>query len=308
MDPQEIRLDAGEQIFFGDQLALIKARTYDVQHKALKALQLLPVSSDQDAGADHIIWHSFDKVGVAKIVSDYANDYPRVDIGGEEHISPIKEIGSSYGYSIKEIRRAQKAGISLDAKRAEATRRATDEKQDAIAWMGDQKSKLPGFINHPGITEYVAGNNTLGTSKAWADKTPDEIVKDFAGLITAGPESTKGIEQPDTVILPLSNFNLLQNTPYGTNRDKTIMKFIRENYPQITKIDWVPDLADAGENKTTRTMAYARDPLKVEVQIPQRFEQMPPQLNGKTYEILCSQGTGGTIVYYPQSVVFCDGL
>ena len=66
MNPQEIRLDAGEQIFFGDQLALIKARTYDVQHKALKALQLLPVSSDQDAGADHIIWHSFDKVGVAK--------------------------------------------------------------------------------------------------------------------------------------------------------------------------------------------------------------------------------------------------
>lgn len=308
MDPKnEMHLDAAEKVFFDDQLALIKSRTYDVQYKALKALTLLPVSTEQDPGAEHIAWFSFDKVGVAKLVADYANDYPRVDIGGEEHISPIKEIGASYGYSIKEIRRAQKAGVSLDAKKAEACRRAIDEKQDSIAWKGDVKGKLPGFFNHPGITEYVAADGAKG-SKTWASKTADEIVADFAGLITAAPESTNGIEQPDTVILPLSLYNKLQNTPYGSNRDKTIMSFIRESYPQITRIDWVQDLVGAGANGTTRVMAYARDPLKVEVQIPQRFEQMPPQLTGKVYDIICSQSTGGTLVYYPMSVVFCDGL
>ena len=234
MDPKnEMRLDGMEQVFFDEQLALIKARTYDVRHKALKALTLLPVSTEQDPGAEHIIWRSFDQVGIAKLVSDYANDYPRVDIGGEEHTSPIKEIGASYGYSIKEIRRAQKAGISLDAKKAEACRRAIDEKQDSIAWKGDAKGKLPGFFNHPGITEYVAPNGA-GGSKTWASKTADEIVADFAAIISTAPESTNGIEQPDTVIMPLSLYNKLQNTPYGSNRDKTILGFIRENYPQIT--------------------------------------------------------------------------
>lgn len=308
MDPKnEMRLDGMEQVFFDEQLALIKARTYDVRHKALKALTLLPVSTEQDPGAEHIIWRSFDQVGIAKLVSDYANDYPRVDIGGEEHTSPIKEIGASYGYSIKEIRRAQKAGISLDAKKAEACRRAIDEKQDSIAWKGDAKVKLPGFFNHPGITEYVAPNGA-GGSKTWASKTADEIVADFAAIISTAPESTNGIEQPDTVIMPLSLYNKLQNTPYGSNRDKTILGFIRENYPQITRIDWVQDLVGAGAGNTSRVMAYARDPMKVEVQIPQRFEQMPPQLTGKAYDIICSQSTGGTLVYYPQSVVFCDGL
>lgn len=308
MDPKnEMRLDGMEQVFFDEQLALIKARTYDVRHKALKALTLLPVSTEQDPGAEHIIWRSFDQVGIAKLVSDYANDYPRVDIGGEEHTSPIKEIGASYGYSIKEIRRAQKAGISLDAKKAEACRRAIDEKQDSIAWKGDAKGKLPGFFNHPGITEYVASNGA-GGSKTWASKTADEIVADFAAIISTAPESTNGIEQPDTVIMPLSLYNKLQNTPYGSNRDKTILGFIRENYPQITRIDWVQDLVGAGAGNTSRVMAYARDPMKVEVQIPQRFEQMPPQLTGKAYDIICSQSTGGTLVYYPQSVVFCDGL
>ena len=308
MDPKnEMRLDGMEQVFFDEQLALIKARTYDVRHKALKALTLLPVSTEQDPGAEHIIWRSFDQVGIAKLVSDYANDYPRVDIGGEEHTSPIKEIGASYGYSIKEIRRAQKAGVSLDAKKAEACRRAIDEKQDSIAWKGDAKGKLPGFFNHPGITEYVAPNGA-GGSKTWASKTADEIVADFAAIISTAPESTNGIEQPDTVIMPLSLYNKLQNTPYGSNRDKTILGFIRENYPQITRIDWVQDLVGAGAGNTSRVMAYARDPMKVEVQIPQRFEQMPPQLTGKAYDIICSQSTGGTIVYYPLSVVFCDGL
>lgn len=308
MDPKnEMHLDAAEQVFFDEQLALVKSRTYDVQHKELKALMLLPVSTEQDPGAEHIIWRSFDAVGTAKLVSDYANDYPRVDIGGEEHTSPIKEIGASYGYSIKEIRRAQKAGISLDAKKAVACRRAIDEKQDAIAWKGDAKGKLPGFINHPGITEYVPANGT-GGGKAWSGKTPDEIVADFAGIISAAPESTNGIENPDTVIMPLSLYNKLQNTPYGSNRDKTILGFIRENYPQITRIEWVQDLVGAGAGNTNRVMAYARDPLKVEVQIPQRFEQMPPQLTGKVYDIICSQSTGGTLVYYPQSVVFADGL
>ena len=303
----EIRLDGFEQVFFDEQLALVKARTYDVKHKALKALTLLPVSTEQDPGADRIIWRSFDQVGVAKIVADYANDFPRADVAGEEHISPVRDIGSSYGYSLKEIRRAQKAGVSLDAKRAEACRRAIDEKQDKIAWFGDSKAKLPGFINAAGITEYVAANGA-GGSKTWATKTADEIVADVAGIITAAGEATNGIENPDTLILPLSLYNKLMTTPYGANRDKTILGFIRENYPQITRIDWVQDLAGAGAGGASRVMAYSRDPLKVEVQIPQRLEQFPPQQKGLAFDIICAQSTGGTLVYYPLSVVFCDGL
>ena len=303
----EMRLDAGEQVFFDEQLALVKSRTYDVLHKALKALTLLPVSTEQDPGATHIIYRSYDKVGMAKIIADYANDFPRADIGGVEHSSPIKDLGVSYGYSIKEIRRAQKAGVALDAKRAEAARRAIDEKQDTIAWKGDAKAGLPGFWNHEGISEYVAANGA-GGSKAWSTKTADEILADFAGIITTAPETTNGIEQPDTVIMPLSLYNKLMTTPYGSNRDKTLMGFIRENFPQITRIDWVADLATAGTGNGSRVVAYARDPLKVEVQIPQRFEQMPPQLTGLVYDICCLQSTGGTLVYYPMSVVFCDGL
>ena len=309
MDPKEnkMHLDAGEQVFFDEQLTLVKSRTYDVIHKDLKALTLLPVSTEQDDAAEHIEYRSYDQVGMAKIVSDYANDFPRVDLLGTKHTADVYSIGNSYGYSIQEIRRAARAGLNLDARKAQAARRGIDEKQDHIAWFGDSKANLNGFINAPGISEYVAANGA-GGGKAWSGKTADEILADVVGIITAAPESTNGKEVPDTLILPLSLYNKLAYTPYGENRDKTLLTFIRDNYPTLTRIDWVEDLKTAGAGGTKRVMAYSRDPMKVEVQIPLRLEQLPPERDGMEYKVICHQRTGGTIVYYPMSVVFCDGL
>lgn len=310
MDPTEknaARLDQGEQVFFDEQLTLIKARTYDVIHKDLKALTLLPVSTEQDDAAEHIEYRSYDQVGMAKIVSDYANDFPRVDTLGTKKSVQVHSLGDSYGYSIQEIRRAARANFNLDARRAMAARRGIEEKQDHIAWFGDTKAGLTGFINAEGITEYVAANGA-GGGKAWSGKTADEILADVVGIITAAPESTNGKEVPDTLILPLALYNKLAYTPYGSNRDKTLLTFIRDNYPTLTRIEWVQDLVGAGAGNTNRVMAYTRDPMKVEVQIPLRLEQLPPERKGMEYSVICHQRTGGTIVYYPLSVVFCDGL
>lgn len=307
-EQNKLRLDANEQVFFDNQLTLVKARTYDVINKDLKALSLLPVSTEQDDAAEHITYRSFDQVGMAKIVSDYANDFPRVDILGSEKSVKVHSLGDSYGYSIQEIRRAAKAGLNLDARRAAAARRGMDEAQDRIAWFGDTKAGLNGFINAAGITEYTAVQNAAGTSKAWADKTPDEILADVVGIITAGPISTNGKEIPDTLVLPLANYNKLAYTPFGDNRDKTLLTFIRDNYPTLTRIEWVQELAGAGASNSNRIMAYSRDPMKVEVQIPLRLEQLPPERDGMEYTVICHQRTAGTIVYYPMSVVFCDGL
>lgn len=310
MNPTEknaARLDQGEQVFFDEQLTLVKARTYDVIHKDLKALTLLPVSTEQDDAAEHIEYRSYDQVGMAKIVSDYANDFPRVDTLGTKKSVQVHSLGDSYGYSIQEIRRAARANFNLDARRAMAARRGIEEKQDHIAWFGDAKAGLNGFINAEGITEYVAANGA-GGGKAWSGKTADEILADVVGIITAAPESTNGKEVPDTLILPLALYNKLAYTPYGDNRDKTLLTFIRDNYPTLTRIEWVQDLVGAGAGNTNRVMAYTRDPMKVEVQIPLRLEQLPPERKAMEYTVICHQRTAGTIVYYPMSVVFCDGL
>ena len=302
------RLDAGESAFFTRQLEYVKSQTYDVKYKMLKATTLIPVSTEVPSGAETITFRSFSKIGFAKIISDYANDFPRADIYGEEKTAKIRSIGDSYGYSIKEIRRAQMAQMSLDQRRAEAARRASDEKVDSIAWNGDSETGLLGLISYPGITEYTLPADGTGASKLWSTKTPDQIVRDVTGLVNTIVNTTNGREAPDTMILPITQYMTLANTrmPYGT--DKTIMTFILENSPFIKTIEWVVELKAAGALGSDRIMLYTRNPMNLTLEIPQPFEQFPPQQKGMEYEIPCHQETGGVIVYYPLSVAFADGL
>lgn len=301
-------LDAGETVFFDRELTHVKTQTYDVIRKDLKATSLLPVESDAPAGAEFIEYRSFDAVGVAKIVSDYSTDFPKVDVYAEAKQVKVKSLGDSYGYSIQEIRRASMVpGTKLDVRRAQAARRAIDELQDRIAWFGDTASGLQGFINHPNMSEYVAANGALGF-KDWARKTPDEILKDVTGILTAPSVATNGKEVIDTLILPLELYNILAFTPLGDNKDKTLLTFIRQNHPQLTKVDWVQELVGAGAGGSDRVIGYTRSVDKVALQIPQAFEQMPYQLVNMEYKINCHQRTAGVILYYPQSAVFVDGL
>lgn len=302
------RMDAGESAFFTRQLEYVKSQTYDVKYKMLKATSLIPVSTEAPSGADTITYRSFSKIGFAKIISDYANDFPRADIYGEEKTAKVRSIGDSYGYSIKEIRRAQMAQMTLDQRRAEAARRANDEKVDSIAWNGDSETGLQGLINYPGTTEYTIPADGTGASKTWSSKTPDQIVRDVTGLVNAVVNTTNGREAPDTLILPITQYMQLANTrmPYGT--DKTIMTFILENSPFIKTIDWVVELKAAGVGATDRIMIYTRNPMNLTLEIPQPFEQFSPQQKGMEYEIPCHSETGGVIVYYPLSVAWGDGL
>ena len=302
-----IRLDAGEEQFFTRELAYVKTTAYEVKHSALKATTLIPVSTEAPSGAETIIARFFDGVGVAKIVADYANDFPRVDVFGREKIIKVRSVGDSFGYSIKEIRRAQMANSRLETRRATIARRAVDEIIDRLAWLGDAAYGIQGFINYPGISEYATPNGATG-HKAWSTKTPDEIVADVAGMLTAVGEITNGREMPDTLILPLAQYNLLAFTPFGLNRDKTIMTFIKENYPQLKRIEWVQELKGQGAAGVDRAMVYTLDPEHLTLEMPQLFEQFPPQQKGMEFEVICHAETAGVIVYYPLSVAFADGI
>lgn len=307
-DKDIFKLDVNESAFFKRQLEFIKSQTYDVKYKELKATTLIPVSTEAPSGADTITFRRFSKVGFAKVVSDYANDFPRVDIVGEEQKADVRSLGDSYGYSIKEIRRAQTAGLNLNARRAETARRAIDELINDIAFSGDTSYNLQGLIDYPGITEYTVPDDGTGDTKTWVTKTPDQIVRDVTGMLDAVMDPTNGRESPDTLLLPLTQLLFIANTRMTDGNDKTIMTYIKENNPFIKRIEWVTELKGAGAGSTDRMMVYPADPRNLTLEIPQPFEQFTPQQKGMEFEVPCHAETAGVIVYYPLSIAFGDGI
>lgn len=308
----ETKLDAQETLFFERELEKIKSKTYDKKYPELKIRKLVPVNSDVDPGADTITYWQYDSVGMAKIVESYAKDFPRVDVKKEQFSSPVRSLGDSYGYSIQEIRKARMAGTPLEQRRANTARKAMMQAEDEFGSKGDTKSGLGGLFTNANSTEYILpadGNENGGSSsKEFRHKTPAQILRDLNGMVNTPVDITNGVETVDTLLMPISVYTLISSTARSENSDTTILQYFMRNNPFIQNVDHYHKLKNLGAGGTGKLFAYRRDPDVLTLEIPQDFEQFPPQEEGMEFVVYCHERFGGVIIYYPLATIFADGV
>lgn len=82
MASEGCRFDSVDQaaVFFARELDYVKSQSYDAEYPEMTALSLFPISSEADQGAETIIYHTYDKTGLAKIIDNYSTDLPRADV------------------------------------------------------------------------------------------------------------------------------------------------------------------------------------------------------------------------------------
>ena len=301
-------LDANESIFFGRELEHIKARSFDILFPELKARELLPVSFEAGEGAESITYQQFNQVGVAKIIANYADDLPRADVAGKEFNSPIKSLGASYGWNVQEVRSARMAGRPLPIRKLNAARKSILTRENTIAWFGDADSGLQGFLTNPNVNTVVLPADGTGSSKKFADKTPTQMLRDLNSMATTIHAVSKGVEAPDTLLIPLTQYNLIFTTARSDQSDMTIGEYFLRNSPHINNIEWLNELEGAGSGDTDLMVAYKRDPDKVTFEIPQDFEQFPVQERGLEFVVPVHSRNGGVIIYYPLSVAIAEDV
>lgn len=313
-----IHLDANETAFFQLQLTYIEVQQKEILHKPLRAAQFIPVTSEAPSGAESIQIRYFDLYGKAKIVADFATDFPSATTAGSFKTFQVKSLGSSFSYTVPEIRRAQMAGLPLSQREAMAAEIAINEMIDTIAWLGDSGSNLYGLLNYPGILTYSLPATGTGSKTLWSTKTPDQIVADVNGLISAVRVATNGRHIPDTILVPQVTYLYLNATRLGSYNDKTLLQYLQDTLARVgvTEIGWINESVGigsagdipAGQSASNRIIAYVRDPNIVKLEIPQPFEMFPPQLEGLTYKVHCHARTAGVICYYPWSIAVADGV
>lgn len=294
--------------FFNYQITAVQTRAYEIEYPAYNALRYLPQTSYAGPGDQFIEWFILQPAGMAKIISSYADDLPNVDVRGNANITRIQSLGDSYRYSLQEIRYAQKAGFDLDDRKAVAARRAMDAKINSLAWFGDQFYNVPGLLNNPNIPTYIAAATGTGGSTRWADKTPDQILADLNGLVQGIMNLTNDVERPNTILMSRSAYAYISTVARSTVSDTTILDFFRANNPEIQLIAPLWDLMGAGAGGTDVAIALDRDPRKLGLEIPQPFEQLPPQERNLEFVINCHMRYAGLLVYYPLSVAVLEGI
>lgn len=310
-------LDADESIFFQRELEFVKTRSYDKKYAELKARKLIPVSSESEPWADAIVYQQFDQVGMAQMIVGYSDDLKRADIAGKEFINPVKSLGCSYGYNVMEIRKSQAKGKNLEQRKANAAKRAILQKENSLAFLGDEATGLKGFLNHPNVPDVTLPADGTGSVTKWLDvdgvtalKTPKQILRDLHIIANSIVNQTAGVEQGDTMLLPRTCYLHIASTPYSDSdsNGKTILAMFLEQSMFIKGVDWLNELETAGDSGVRRAMAYRRDPDAVTLEIPQDFEQFDPQPRNLEFVVPCHSRFGGVIFYYPLSACYADGL
>jgi hypothetical protein len=302
---QDFILDAADTVFFARELEQIKNRTIETLYAPLNYSRLIPIDDTTHPGADTVTYTQYDFTGKAKVISNYADDIPRVDISGKQFTSNIRSIADYYEVTLMELRAAQFTGKPVSDLKAKVALNAHQQTMSDLAFYGDAEKGIVGWLTAPGINKAaVAGN---GAAKKFENKTPALMLEDLNEMKTYVMKTTNGALKVDTFVLPISQYCRISNTQYAPGTDTTVLQFFLENSPGIT-VEMANELQGAFPGGTDGMIAYKKDKSVFWQEIPQFAESFPPQQVKLAYQIFFHSRHGGTIVAQPQSQVFRYGI
>jgi hypothetical protein len=304
------RFDAGESALLARQLLYIKSQEVQKYLANTQARSFVPVSNEVDPAAETFSCQIWTQMGMAKIVANYGEDFPRTDVYTEEVSWPVKSLGNSYGYSIMDLRRSSRVGgTPLSARRANAARTAHEILVDKIAALGNTTYGLGGFAKGANVP-IATGGSTTGFTGSWvtnAVSNPSLVLADLRWLEQQVYVQSKGVHRPDTMLFSSADWTTLTTHAFSGYDPRNILKVFLDSATYIKNVDqWhYLDLADA-QNDGPRGCVYNRNSQYLTLEIPQEFEQFAIQQKGLEFEVPCHSRIGGVVWWYPLSGLFFD--
>lgn len=315
-----------EGIFFQRQLEYIQAQSYDVLYPELKGRTTFVNNTEGGEGINQITYRSYDKRGEAVVIAGKATDLPRADIDGKEYTIDVRTLGNSYGYSRQEMAAARLTGMPLDARKAEAARRAYEEKVNALIWFGEAKNNIGGLFGGPATYPWATITNTAvaaaaggGNSLVWGvDKTPDEVIADLTTACATMYEDTKMIHRPNKILMSPSKYMYIMNTPRSLQSDVSILDWFLKNNEFINSREQIVPVNElvgvfgvtpgpvTGDKEGFVVMEEKEDNLRTREPFP--YIHLPVQYKGLEFEINCYGRFAGLEIIRPAAVALWYGI
>lgn len=301
-------LDVGENAFFAQDLRYIIPETLKTEFGRISARQVFPIDRRAGPGALTIELRQMTQVGAARITADYSNDIPLVNVFSEFTTTNVRSLTAAVEFSLQEIQSATLAGQPLDRDKTEAAREAMLREENEIAWQGSAVHGLAGFFTDTNIPRFTVPTGVGGVT--WALKTGDEMVLDMALTVNAIAEDTRGVEAPDTLLIPRAQYNLAAQARLA-GIDSTALEYFAKTSPYISGMDNIipiDDIAGLGTAGVDTLIAYEKNPSKLVMNIPLDLQQLPPQDRDMVIRTIYHQRTGGVLIKRPISINIGQGI
>lgn len=298
------RTDAGESYFLENQLRFVMTERLKEDRAPNKAEMFLPVDSSMPSAAESWVYKVIRAAGDARVITDYADDLPPVDVVQSEVTGKIVSIGNSFGYSIQDLRRAAYTGQPLERDKMDSAADEVDHTMDAIASFGHEANALPGFLNNPNVPLV-----TLPTG-GWPTASVKQILADLRYMEDVIAQATfhRSDLAPDTVLFDQVSWRIVRQeaTDYT---EKSILQRFLDTSTSVKNADVWHRLDKADTARTgARIVMYPRNPAILRMIVPQTLEMLPPQPKNLAFVVPTHARVGGVDIRKPYAMAYSDSV
>jgi hypothetical protein len=298
-----VRMDAGETAFVEKQLEFVEAESYNVLYSKLKSKEFIPFDASLPEWAETWVYRSWSRSGAAALISNYADDLPRVDVGVEETPHPTHRHGIAYGYNVDEIEKSAQLNEPLDAMRATAAREEMDRHIDEIAALGIATKGILGFLNQTAVPQITVTNGD------WLNETdPDKIVADLFEIEQAVITQSGEHHMPTDMIMSGPYYSKIKTTRMGDIGSLTILEYFLANAESVKTVSRWSKAATAGSGGVPMVLCYVKDPGVVRFKLAYDWKALPPEQRNLEYVVNNISKLGGTVWYRPLGAVRAIGI
>lgn len=311
-------LDAQSALgFVISQTQNIEAEVYRARYPAFNYAELLPVVTEGAAWASGTTFFTLDTVGTMEWASGEANDAPYTDLVRGTGSAPYYMAHGAYRWSLEELNVANMLGIALGSEKASGVRRVSERFLFNLAISGDTEKGLLGIANYTGVTAADVPNDGTGTVTWWANKTPDQILRDINTGIQDVRVATNTVITPNTLLVPDAVFADLATRRISSAGDgaMTVLDFLRlkNTYTAMTGLPFtikpLLELGTADPGGDGRAVLYENSREVLRFHLPLPFQFLPiHQKSSMQYEQVGIVRTGGTEVRIPKGMIYLDGV
>ena len=301
--------------FLESQVTYVERDAYQIQYPDIQYPRLVPVETNAPDWVRSITHYSMDMVGQAELFSPLANDIPLADVTRDKHTVGVEMAAIGYSYNLEELMQAMMIpDVNLSADKAMAARRAAEEYLDNLCLRGNSNLNWDGLINQASssVTASDADNGASGNPE-WSSKTPDEIVKDVARIVSGIWEGSQTVEMANTLALPPELYTDLVSRRLTDSNGMTVMEFIQKANPytgltgQPLMITYIRGLENAASSNDGRAIAYRRDPTVLKFHLPMPHMFLPPITSNRIlYMVPGIFRTGGLEIRRPGAIRYLD--
>lgn len=306
----KLNADAAEIAFIVRSLEQIRAGVVEVEYPALRATEWFPFTTGIDPGKESLTITYGDKAGEPEYTKDLKGKAPRVDFDLDQGSFPMRSYWLAYGYGVQDVRAARAGGVPLTSHYALICREQMARKLDKIAFLGDTgPAQLKGILTLANTDTYTPPSDGVGGSKLWSAKSPDQVLRDLNAPASQVIVATKGVENPDTMLMPISLHEHIAGRRVGDGTNESILSYFKRTNPHITSINRTHYSETAGALSTTRLVTYQNRVDKIEMANSVIFEQFSPGVSEDGLEVVTvtHMRTAGMLAHRPKSVCFSDG-